>query len=992
MRQKNAETIVAICVSMSEETFIVGTDTKQLYSGTLTVAELQKSAEQITTMNYLTGGFHSGAITGLSCAVRKPLVATSSIDKTVRVWNYQTNQIEFWKDFSEEVFTVSIHPNGHQILAGFGDKLRLLNILIDDFRVVREFPIRGCREVAFSNGGHLFAAVHGNIIQTFSSVNFEPVSNMKGHNGRVRGIVWSADDQKLISCGTDGAVYEWEVTSGKRLQENVVKGIQYTSAVMAQNGKSYATSADGVLREIHEGQILRTVNLPASINGCALSRSGKLLLTALGGTSGGTCGSVVGVRLPLTAPPQIVSTPGHNAPISRVMMNHEETLLFTGGEDGLVMVWQVSDREGRVKASTEPPVFFEEVLVTRSDLEEKNVLTAELRTRVEELKMENEYQLRLKDMNYNEKIKELTEKFIQEMESLKNKNQLLKVEKEKDLSRFDEHFKLADEKNNQEKVELEQSANAKLMQEYEKYQELLNQKHKMEELFLRKESETQLKHESAMQELEDDYEQRLADRVRQLEEKADESRRAAREHAEEIRQVEEDVDREVLGIKDKYERKLKAEFETNLRLKGEAGILRKKFSNLQREIEKGQEDFKSAEVENGKLEAIIRSLEKDITGLKHEIMERDETIQEKEKRIYDLKKKNQELEKFKFVLDYKIKELRKQIEPKEREIKMKNKEIEDMEGELGQISLQNHLLSLNIKTMRQNVGVKDREVERCNAKLREKNTTLKRIKEDIYKTSGLTQNAKELKASVVGLHRKYCEDVVDMGGGKTSGDVLLAEFQRQRKHLEGTMAVMTRKLGKDSKMQKADNVRIMHQNVLLIKEVNDLRHDLKMARADTHDLEVLMGFNSKNRPPDIVGDALAASNNDLAIVRNVVLKQQAEMRGIRDELFDQNMQMMDQLTKLAGMEPEDVTFKMDSTVNASQGASGARTCQTASRNSNNSNACAHSLSGGASAKGKAWRSGIVAQAKARPSEKSVTKGTLNAVEEEGRRSPDRELS
>ena len=73
----------------------------------------------------------------------KPLVATSSIDKTVRVWNYQTNQIEFWKDFSEEVFTVSIHPNGHQLLAGFGDKLRLLNILIDDFRIVREFPVRG---------------------------------------------------------------------------------------------------------------------------------------------------------------------------------------------------------------------------------------------------------------------------------------------------------------------------------------------------------------------------------------------------------------------------------------------------------------------------------------------------------------------------------------------------------------------------------------------------------------------------------------------------------------------------------------------------------------------------------------------------------------------------------------------------------------------------------------------------------------------------------
>ena len=39
---------------------------------------------------------------------------------------------------------------------------------------------------------------------------------MKGHNGRVRSVVWSSDDQKIISCGTDGAVYEWEVSTGKR--------------------------------------------------------------------------------------------------------------------------------------------------------------------------------------------------------------------------------------------------------------------------------------------------------------------------------------------------------------------------------------------------------------------------------------------------------------------------------------------------------------------------------------------------------------------------------------------------------------------------------------------------------------------------------------------------------------------------------------------------------------------------------------------------------
>ena len=43
-------------------------------------------------------------------------------------------------------------------------------------------------------------------------------------------------------------------------------------------------------------------------------------------------------------------------------------------------------------------------------------------------------------------------------------------------------------------------------------------------------------------------------------------------------------------------------------------------------------------------------------------------MKEKEQRIYELKKKTQELEKFKFVLDYKIKELKHDIGPREIDI------------------------------------------------------------------------------------------------------------------------------------------------------------------------------------------------------------------------------------------------------------------------------------------------------------------------------------
>lgn len=50
------------------------------------------------------------------------------------------------------------------------------------------------------------------------------------------------------------------------------------------------------------------------------------------------------------------------------------------------------------------------------------------------------------------------------------------------------------------------------------------------------------------------------------------------------------------------------------------------------------------------------------------ISKKDIIIGEREKKIYGLKKKTQELDKFKFVLDYKIKELKKDIAPREKEI------------------------------------------------------------------------------------------------------------------------------------------------------------------------------------------------------------------------------------------------------------------------------------------------------------------------------------
>ena len=56
----------------------------------------------------------------------------------------------------------------------------------------------------------------------------------------------------------------------------------------------------------------------------------------------------------------------------------------------------------------------------------------------------------------------------------------------------------------------------------------------------------------------------------------DETRQQTREYEETKKQIEEDADREILDIKNKYERRLRDEKEANMRLKGETGIMKKK--------------------------------------------------------------------------------------------------------------------------------------------------------------------------------------------------------------------------------------------------------------------------------------------------------------------------------------------------------------------------------------------------------------------------------
>jgi chromosome segregation ATPase len=179
-----------------------------------------------------------------------------------------------------------------------------------------------------------------------------------------------------------------------------------------------------------------------------------------------------------------------------------------------------------------------------------------------------------------------------------------------------------------------------------------------------------------------------------------------------IDQMEEDMDLEVLEIKQKYELRLAEARDVGLRLKGENGIMKKKFNQLQKDIHEQKETILGLGDDKKQLRQTIGDLKKDLTGLRKELWDRDDTIGDKERRIYDLKKKTQELEKFKFVLDYKIKQLKKQIEPRELDVADMKTTIKQMDHELEKYHKSNAYLELSITDLKHKlVGVQKDEVK-----------------------------------------------------------------------------------------------------------------------------------------------------------------------------------------------------------------------------------------------------------------------------------------
>ena len=308
--------------------------------------EIQDDARSGQLPSTLQG--HTGAVWRVALSEDGRLVASGSLDGTVRLWDTTTGATRYTlQGHTAVVRGVALSGDG-RLVASCGDDstVKLWDAESGQLLASLQGHSGGVWGVALSRGGRLVASGGADgIVRLWESGSGQLLAALQGHSGLVITVALSGDGRLLASGANDGTVRLWEAGSGQILatllgHTGVVWGV-----ALSGDGRLMATgSDDGMVRlwQAGSGQPRTTLRAhPGGVWGVALSSDGRLV--ASGGAD-----SIV--RLWETGSGQLLSTlEGHLAPVWGVAVSGDGRLVASASWDGTAKVWEA--RSGQLRAT-----------------------------------------------------------------------------------------------------------------------------------------------------------------------------------------------------------------------------------------------------------------------------------------------------------------------------------------------------------------------------------------------------------------------------------------------------------------------------------------------------------------------------------------------------------------------------------------------------------------------------------------------------------------
>ncbi|BAZ15377.1 serine/threonine protein kinase with WD-40 repeats [Calothrix sp. NIES-4071] len=164
---------------------------------------------------------HSSDVNSVVFAPDGKMLASSSDDKTIKLWNPVTGQsISTLKGDSDWIWDIAFSPDG-KILASCGaDKtIKLWDVATGlQIRTLKGHT-NGVTSVAISpDGKQLASSSLDKTIKLWNITNGQEVRTLKGHSQAVDNVIFSPDGVTLASGSWDNTIKLWNLTNGQEIR------------------------------------------------------------------------------------------------------------------------------------------------------------------------------------------------------------------------------------------------------------------------------------------------------------------------------------------------------------------------------------------------------------------------------------------------------------------------------------------------------------------------------------------------------------------------------------------------------------------------------------------------------------------------------------------------------------------------------------------------------------------------------------------------------
>jgi WD40 repeat protein/transcriptional regulator with XRE-family HTH domain len=339
----NVQTIADQCIVFAVAWSSDSTHLASSYSdGRIQVWKLQ-ATQPATCVQTLFG--HSNWVQGLAFAPDGSRLASSSWDRTVRVWDVESGRcLHTLEGHTERVQCLAWSPDGRTVAsAGFDNTIWLWDVEKSRSRAVLQGHTAPVYSIAFTPDSRLLLS--GSEDRTLRVWDVESgycVRIIQGYAGTQYDVAWSSDGQRLASVGTDMLVTLWDV-AGETLPR-VLRGHRWnvTGVAWSPNGRLLASAGwDNALRlwDPDTGACTQILQDPdysdTQFGDVAWSPDGHLLAS-------GTYQHGVQVWEMTALSRRWVGHTGLTF-VRRVAWSPDGSRLASCGDDGSICLWRASD-------------------------------------------------------------------------------------------------------------------------------------------------------------------------------------------------------------------------------------------------------------------------------------------------------------------------------------------------------------------------------------------------------------------------------------------------------------------------------------------------------------------------------------------------------------------------------------------------------------------------------------------------------------------------